>query len=124
MVVAASLLRDLTARAGLLDILSALPAASLVAIVALAASRGIVTSVGTNRLGGNVVWVWDPERRQSQYYAHLSRQAVSLGTRVEAGEIIGYVGNTGNARSTSPHLHFGIYSFGEGPIDPFPYIEE
>ena len=88
----------------------------------LAASAGIVTSVGTNRLGGNVVWVWDPERRQSQYYAHLSRQAVTLGTRVEAGTVIGYVGNTGNARTTPPHLHFGIYSFGEGAIDPLPFI--
>jgi murein DD-endopeptidase MepM/ murein hydrolase activator NlpD len=88
----------------------------------LAAANGIVTSVGTNRLGGNVVWVWDPARRQSQYYAHLSRQAVSLGSRVDAGEVIGYVGNTGNARSTTPHLHFGLYSFGEGPIDPLPYI--
>ena len=88
----------------------------------LAASEGIVTSVGTNRLGGNVVWVWNPERRQSHYYAHLSRQAVSLGGRVQAGQVIGYVGNTGNARTTPPHLHFGIYSFGEGPIDPLPFI--
>ena len=89
----------------------------------VAASDGIVTSVGTNPLGGNVVWVWDPERGQSHYYAHLSRQAVTLGTRVETGEVIGYVGNTGNARSTPPHLHFGIYSFGEGPIDPLPFIQ-
>jgi murein DD-endopeptidase MepM/ murein hydrolase activator NlpD len=88
----------------------------------IAASDGFVTSAGTNRLGGNVVWVWDPERNQSYYYAHLSRQAVKLGERVKAGDVVGYVGNTGNARATSPHLHFGIYSFGEGPIDPLPFI--
>ena len=88
----------------------------------LAASSGLVTSVGTNRLGGNVVWVWDPARRQSQYYAHLSRQSVNTGERVDAGDVIGYVGNTGNARGTPPHLHFGIYAFREGPIDPLPFV--
>ena len=88
----------------------------------LAASDGIVMSAGTNRLGGNVVWVLDPARRQRQYYAHLSRQAVSGGQRVSAGEVLGYVGNTGNARGTPPHLHFGIYALQEGPIDPLPFV--
>jgi murein DD-endopeptidase MepM/ murein hydrolase activator NlpD len=89
----------------------------------LAAADGFVSRVGTNRLGGNVVWVWDPERRQSHYYAHLERQAVSLGQRVEAGDVVGYVGNTGNAITTPPHLHFGIYHRGEGPIDPLPFVD-
>jgi murein DD-endopeptidase MepM/ murein hydrolase activator NlpD len=89
----------------------------------VAAADGLVTSVGTNRLGGNVVWVWDPARRQSHYYAHLSSQAVGTGTRVRAGEVVGYVGNTGNARSTPPHLHFGIYALGEGPVDPLPFVQ-
>ena len=88
----------------------------------LSAADGLVTSVGTNRLGGNVVWVWDPARRQSQYYAHLARQAVIAGTRVNAGDVVGYVGDTGNARGTPPHLHFGIYGFREGPIDPLPFV--
>jgi murein DD-endopeptidase MepM/ murein hydrolase activator NlpD len=88
----------------------------------LAASDGVVSSVGTNRLGGNVVWIWDPERGQSHYYAHLEAQAVSVGERVNAGDVVGYVGNTGNARTTPPHLHFGIYSRGEGPIDPLPFV--
>jgi peptidoglycan LD-endopeptidase LytH len=89
----------------------------------LAAADGFVSGVGTNRLGGNVVWVWDPSRRQSHYYAHLSSQAVSTGARVRAGDVVGYVGNTGNARGTPPHLHFGIYVFGEGPVDPLPFVE-
>ena len=88
----------------------------------LAAADGFVTSVGTNRLGGNVVWVFDPERGQSHYYAHLEKQAVSAGERVAAGDVVGYVGNTGNARTTPPHLHFGIYSRGEGPLDPLPFV--
>ena len=89
----------------------------------LAASAGLVTWVGTNRLGGNVVWVWNAARRQSHYYAHLSRQAVNVGQHVSAGDVVGYVGNSGNAQTTPPHLHFGIYSRGEGPIDPLPYVE-
>ena len=88
----------------------------------LAAADGLVTSVGANRLGGNVVWIFDPSRGQSHYYAHLETQAVSTGARVEAGDVIGYVGNTGNARTTPPHLHFGIYSRGEGPLDPLPFV--
>jgi murein DD-endopeptidase MepM/ murein hydrolase activator NlpD len=88
----------------------------------VAASDGFVSSVGTNRLGGNVVWVWDPARRQSHYYAHLSRQAVRTGERVRAGDLVGFVGNSGNARGTPPHLHFGIYAFREGPIDPLPFV--
>ena len=90
----------------------------------VAASAGIVTSVATTAIGGNVVWVRDPRRGQSHYYAHLSRQAVATGQRVAAGEIIGYVGNTGNARGTPPHLHFGIYASREGPIDPLPFVSD
>jgi peptidoglycan LD-endopeptidase LytH len=89
----------------------------------LAAADGFVTGVGTNRLGGNVVWVWNPSRRQSHYYAHLASQAVRPGARVNAGDVVGYVGNTGNARGTPPHLHFGIYVFGEGPVDPLPFVQ-
>jgi murein DD-endopeptidase MepM/ murein hydrolase activator NlpD len=89
---------------------------------ALAAADGWVTGATTNRLGGNVVWIWDPSRGQALYYAHLDRQDVSPGTRVKAGEVVGRVGNTGNARTTPPHLHFGIYRPLEGAIDPLPFI--
>lgn len=88
----------------------------------LAAADGVVSRVTTNALGGNVVWVWDLARMQSHYYAHLDEQTATPGQRVAAGDPIGTVGNTGNARSTPPHLHFGIYAAGEGPIDPFPFV--
>ena len=89
---------------------------------AVAAADGWITGAATNRLGGNVVWLWSPSRRVALYYAHLDRQAVTRGQRVEAGEVVGYVGTTGNARGTSPHLHFGIYASGEGAIDPLPWV--
>jgi murein DD-endopeptidase MepM/ murein hydrolase activator NlpD len=88
----------------------------------LAASDGFVSSVGENNLGGQVVWLWDPSRGLTYYYAHLHEQLVRTGTRVRAGDPLGTVGNTGNARTTAPHLHFGIYARGEGPIDPDAFI--
>jgi murein DD-endopeptidase MepM/ murein hydrolase activator NlpD len=86
-----------------------------------AAADGFVTTVGTNALGGNVVWIARIGHGERHYYAHLDQQLVSVGRRVRRGDVIGTVGNTGNARTTAPHLHFGIYSRG-GPVDPLPYI--
>jgi hypothetical protein len=56
------------------------------------------------------------------YYAHLDRHAVTPGQVVRAGDTLGFVGNTGNARTTPPHLHFGIYRRGEGAVDPWPWV--
>jgi murein DD-endopeptidase MepM/ murein hydrolase activator NlpD len=89
---------------------------------AVAAADGLITSTSPNNLGGNVVWLWDPFRGQTLYYAHLDRLAVSRGEWVSRGDAVGFVGNTGNARSTAPHLHFGIYRRGSGPIDPLRYV--
>jgi murein DD-endopeptidase MepM/ murein hydrolase activator NlpD len=84
-----------------------------------ATTEGVVARVGTSRLGGRVVWVLGPGG-QRHYYAHLSRFAdVFPGQRVAPGALLGYVGTTGNARGTSPHLHYGIYTRG-GAINPFP----
>ncbi len=88
----------------------------------LAAAAGRVTRVRTTPRGGNVVWLRDEARGLSLYYAHLDRQAVSSGQRVQVGDTVGFVGNTGNARTTPPHLHFGIYRRGEGPSDPDPWV--
>jgi SH3-like domain-containing protein len=68
-----------------------------------------------------VVWI-NTSRGQSHYYAHLDDQLVDAGTHVREGEPVGTVGNTGNARRTAPHLHFGIYRRGSGAIDPFPFV--
>ena len=86
----------------------------------LAAARGIATWVGENRLGGTVIMIRDEVRREGHYYAHLDTQLVREGEAVERGDTIGLVGNTGNARTTPPHLHFGIYQ--RGAVDPWPYV--
>jgi peptidoglycan LD-endopeptidase LytH len=90
---------------------------------ALAAVEGTVR-VRTNNLGGNVIWLRDEEGNQSLYYAHLDSQTVRHGQRVQPGDTIGLVGNTGNARTTPPHLHFGVYARGDGPVDPMPFLRE
>lgn len=89
----------------------------------LSSTQGIVRKVGTNRLGGQVVWVTGPELSQ-HYYAHLDAYAehIQAGDWVDVGEVIGYVGNTGNAKNTPPHLHYGIY-FTEGAVNPYPYLK-
>ncbi len=79
--------------------------------------------VGDNRLGGRVVFLRDPVRGQSLYYAHLDTQLVRTGDAVQVGDTLGRVGNTGNARTTAPHLHFGIYRPGRRAIDPFPFVD-
>ncbi|OIN58565.1 M23 family metallopeptidase [Arsenicibacter rosenii] len=89
---------------------------------ALAVTDGIISRVGVNELGGNIVFLSDNARNQRLYYAHLDRWHVTDGQRVSTGDTVGFVGNTGNARTTGPHLHFGIYSGGEGAVDPLPFI--
>ena len=88
----------------------------------IAATAGVVRSVRTTPVGGRVVWLRDEKRSQSLYYAHLEEQLVERGMRVEPGDTLGLVGNSGNAISTPPHLHFGIYRRGIGPLDPMPFV--
>jgi murein DD-endopeptidase MepM/ murein hydrolase activator NlpD len=84
-------------------------------------TEGIVLRVSTNRLGGQVVWVLGPGG-QRHYYAHLDRYAeIADGQRVRAGTVLGYVGTTGNAAGTPPHLHYGIYE-AAGAINPYPML--
>lgn len=91
---------------------------------ALAVGDGRVSRTGTNRLGGKVVWVTDPQRGYNFYYAHLDSQLVHPGMKVSAGDTIGLIGNTGNARTTPPHLHFGIYAMGRRSIDPYVFFHK
>ncbi len=87
----------------------------------IASTEGIVLRRDVNKLGGNVVWVYGPGG-QHHYYAHLDRFAgAGPNERVEAGTLLGYVGNTGNAKTTPPHLHYGIYT-NAGPINPYPLL--
>lgn len=88
----------------------------------LAPSDARVTRVGEGDIGGRYVWLYDAKRSMYLYFAHLETREVNQGDKVLAGQRIGTVGNTGNARYTPPHLHFGIYS--RGPIDPFHFIAE
>ncbi|WP_332848785.1 M23 family metallopeptidase [Massilia sp. S19_KUP03_FR1] len=86
-----------------------------------ASTEGIVTQVGSSGLGGLVVWVMGPGG-QRHYYAHLERHAdVEAGMRIAAGRVLGYVGDTGNAKGTPPHLHYGVYDVG-GAINPYPLL--
>ena len=89
----------------------------------LSSTQGIVRKVGTNNLGGKVIWITGPKLSQ-HYYAHLDDYATHIqeGDWVEVGEIIGYVGNTGNATTTPPHLHYGIY-LTDGATNPYPYLK-
>lgn len=84
------------------------------------ATEGYVWRVGENRLGGNNVLVLGASGRV-YYYAHLERHAPDLkvGDEVTTDTILGFVGNTGNAKGTPPHLHFGIYT-PNGAINPLP----
>jgi murein DD-endopeptidase MepM/ murein hydrolase activator NlpD len=86
----------------------------------VAAADGVVSSVDTTEIGGRVVWLRESGGRHSLYYAHLETPLVEDGQRVSTGDTLGLVGNTGNARTTPPHLHFGVYR--RGPRDPWPMI--
>lgn len=88
----------------------------------VSATRGIVARLGENSLGGTVVWVIGPAGDR-HYYAHLDTIAdIRSGQRIDAGAILGTVGNTGNARTTPSHLHYGIYRRMSGAINPFPLL--
>ena len=78
---------------------------------------------GTEGIGGNHIWLSSGAFGSGAryYYAHLDSFDIDSGERVEEGEVIGHVGNTGNARTTPPHLHFGVYTAG-GPVDPAPFL--
>jgi len=89
----------------------------------VAAERGVVTSVGSNRLGGLKVWL-KGESGVEWYYAHLEGFApgLAVGQLKEAGDLLGYVGDSGNAKGTPPHLHMQMHPGGGRPINPYPLL--
>jgi len=96
----------------------------------LACADGIVFSVGWNDVGGNRLWLRDDQGNEF-YYAHLSAftPAAQNGRRVKAGDVLGFVGNTGDAQGTPTHLHFEVHPFSllfmgyDGAVDPTPYLD-
>ena len=88
-----------------------------------ATTQGIVSKVGENTLGGRVVVVIGPGGA-GHYYAHLEDYAdISPNDWVNAGDTIGYVGDSGNAKGTSPHVHYGIYINGSA-VNPYPLLQK
>jgi len=107
-----------------IDIMS--PAATPV----LATASGVVIGNRSTPIGGIVLWILGAGRRL-YYYAHMRELApgMHMGRYIEAGTQIGTVGNTGNAATTPPHLHFAIYEVTSSfyplryhPIDPYPLL--
>lgn len=89
----------------------------------LAASDSLVARVGQRDRGGNIVTLYDEERDLLLYYAHLEEQLVEQGTRVRRGDVIGTMGNSGNAITTPPHLHIGLYQGSwRYDVDPWDYF--
>lgn len=76
-----------------------------------AVEDGRVAKLFDSKAGGLTVYVFDAAERFCYYFAHLDRYAAGLkdGQLVRRGEVIGYVGNTGNASATAPHLHFAVF---------------
>ena len=95
----------------------------------LAVADGTVFSVGWNDVGGNRLWLRDG-RGNEFYYAHLSAFSplARNGNQVRAGDVLGFVGNTGDAEGTPPHLHFEIHPLAllglgyDGVISPYKYL--
>ena len=85
-------------------------------------TRGIVVTVGHNPLGGRIVRVLGPGGYW-HYYAHLDRFApIRPGDVIAQGTVIGYVGDSGNAKGTPPHLHYGMYRFRGGAVNPYGFL--
>lgn len=88
----------------------------------IAISDGIIVSRDKTPIGGRTLWLKSAAHSWTAYYAHLDKQLVKEGQYVRKGQVIGTVGKTGNARTTPPHLHFGIYT-GKGAVNPLPYVK-
>jgi murein DD-endopeptidase MepM/ murein hydrolase activator NlpD len=97
----------------------------------LAVAEGMVVKLFTSKLGGLTVYQFDDSRTYCYYYAHLDRYAAGLkeNTLLRMGEVLGYVGSTGNASPEAPHLHFAVTRLGPDKewwrgtaIDPLPLL--
>jgi peptidoglycan LD-endopeptidase LytH len=98
----------------------------------LAVDDGNVAKLFTSKRGGLTVYQFDHAQDLCYYYAHLDRYAPELkqGTWLRRGEVLGYVGSTGDASPTAPHLHFAIFQLGPErewwkgtAVDPLPLLQ-
>jgi murein DD-endopeptidase MepM/ murein hydrolase activator NlpD len=88
----------------------------------VAVTDGFINRADEGGIGGKVIWFRPEGEDFSVYYAHLDTQYVSSGEKVVKGQVIGTVGNTGNAQFTPAHLHFGIYT-GFGAVNPLGFVQ-
>jgi murein DD-endopeptidase MepM/ murein hydrolase activator NlpD len=97
----------------------------------LAAADGTIVKLFLSRAGGNTIYQFDPTRTWCYYYAHLDHYAAGLtqGATVKQGQVIGYVGSTGDASPSAPHLHFAINKLGPEKqwwkgtaVNPYPVL--
>jgi murein DD-endopeptidase MepM/ murein hydrolase activator NlpD len=97
----------------------------------LAVEDGRIAKLFLSKPGGITIYQFDPASKYAYYYAHLDRYADGLaeGMSISRGQIIGYVGSTGNADARYPHLHFGIFQLGPEAqwwrgeaLDPYPAL--
>lgn len=97
----------------------------------LAVADGTLAKLFTSKPGGLTIYQFDPSEKYAFYYAHLDSYAPGMveGKAVKRGELIGYVGSTGNADPAAPHLHFAIFELGPKKewwkgkaINPYPYL--
>ena len=97
----------------------------------LAVAEGNVVKLFNSKRGGLTVYQFDNSATWCYYYAHLDRYAPSLkeGTLLRKGDVLGYVGSTGDASPNAPHLHFAVFQLGpekhwwQGTaIDPLPLL--
>ncbi len=97
----------------------------------VAVEDGRIAKLFTSELGGLTIYQFDPTETYTYYYAHLDHYAPGIkeGDRVARGQVIGYVGSTGNASPEGPHLHFAIIRMGPEKkwwkgqaINPYPVL--
>jgi len=98
-----------------------------------AVDAGRVAKLLRNAAGGITLYQFDPDQEFTYYYAHLDRYAEGIveGAEVKRGDVIGYVGSTGNAPAHAPHLHFTIFALGPDArwwkgraVNPYPFLAE
>lgn len=97
----------------------------------IAAGAGRIAKLFDSVPGGRTIYQFDPEERFAYYYAHLDAYAPGLheGMQLQRGDLLGYVGVTGNAPAGAPHLHFAIFRLGPErkwwkgeAVNPYPFL--